>query len=67
MNEVIKMPQTQNQEKLPVQEQLKNIRSYLFQSANDMQITISSMESKNIQLEKEIRSLRLEIEKMKRG
>lgn len=64
---MIKIPQTQNQERLPVQEQLKNIRSYLFQMANDMQITISALESKNIQLEKEIESLQIEIEKLKRG
>lgn len=64
---MIKMPQTQNQEKLTVQEQLKNIRSYLFQMANDMQITISTLESKNIQLQKEIDSLRLEVENLKRG
>lgn len=64
---MIKMPQTQNQEKLTVQEQLKNIRSYLFQMANDMQITISTLESKNMQLQKEIDSLRLEVENLKRG
>ena len=55
---MINIPQTQNQERLPVPQQLKNIRTYLFQLSSELQINLSDMEA-------EIKNLREENEALK--
>lgn len=42
---MINIPQIQNQERLPMDKQVKNIRVYLFQLAQELQRTISTMQS----------------------
>lgn len=55
---MINIPQTQNQERLPVQKQLKNIRTYMFQLANELQRTMSTMESHIKKLQEENEELK---------
>lgn len=43
---MINMPPIQNQDNLPVQEQVKNIRKYLYQLAQDMQRELNQIEQK---------------------
>lgn len=42
---MINIPQIQNQERLSMDKQVKNIRTYLFQLAQDLQRTLSGMQS----------------------
>lgn len=62
---MINIPQIQNQERLPVQQQFKNIRSYLFQLANELQRTLSNMEATQKKLLEENAELKAEIKELK--
>lgn len=63
---MVNIPRTQNQERLPVQEQLKNIRSYLFQLANELQRTLEQIEAKQKKQEKRIEQLERKISEYER-
>lgn len=58
---MINIPQIQNQERLPVPQQLKNLRSYLFQLANELQRRISGMESAEKNLQEELEQLKKKV------
>lgn len=63
---MINIPQFQNQERLPVLEQIKRIRSYLFQLAQELQRTLSNMESTQAKLLEENAELKARISKLER-
>ena len=63
---MINIPQFQNQERLPVLEQLKRIRSYLFQLAQELQRTVSNMESTQAKLLEENAELKAKISELER-
>lgn len=63
---MINIPRTQNQERLPVPEQLKNIRSYLFQLANELQRTLAQNEAKLQEQQKKIENLERKIAELER-
>ncbi len=63
---MVNIPRTQNQERLPVQEQLKNIRSYLFQLANELQRTLEQIEAKQQKQQKQIEQLERKISEYER-
>lgn len=58
---MINIPQIQNQERLPVPQQLKNLRSYLFQLANELQRRISGIESTEKNLQEELEQLKKKV------
>lgn len=61
---MINIPQIQNQERLPVPQQLKNLRSYLFQLANELQRRISGIESTEKNLQDELEQLKKKVAKI---
>lgn len=63
---MINIPQFQNQERLPVPEQLKRIRSYLFQLAQELQRTLSNMEATQSKLLEENAELKAKIAELER-
>lgn len=64
---MINIPSIQNQERLPIPQQLKNIRSYLFQLANELQRRVSNMESTEKSLQEEIEQLKKKVEELERS
>lgn len=63
---MINIPQFQNQERLPVSEQLKRIRSYQFQLAQELQRTLSNMEATQSKLLEENAELKAKIVELER-
>lgn len=63
---MINIPPIQNQERLPIPQQLKNIRSYLFQLANELQRRISGMESTENNLLEEMEQLKKKVAELER-
>lgn len=61
---MINIPQIQNQERLPIPQQLKNLRSYLFQLANELQRRISGIESTEKNLQDELEQLKKKVAKL---
>lgn len=64
---MINIPQFQNQERLPVTEQLKRTRSYLFQLAQELQRTLSNMEATQSKLLEENAELKAKIAELERS
>lgn len=58
---MINIPQIQNQERLPMDKQVKNIRTYLFQLAQELQRTLSVMRSEINTLKEENAELKAKL------